>query len=293
MTSNIKNEFMSTRRQFLQSLSLLTAGLAIPSVSEKAFAASLNFKKEVGIQLWTLKDLIKNDLNTTLEALSKMGYASIETYGFDGNFFEIPPAEFHSFCSGLGLEVHSTHTNITDKNAAFLAEKAAAAGLEYLIMPSMMGRPENSIDDFKRTAEEMNRMGETCRQFNLRFGYHNHEFEFRKMEGQLPYDILLAETEPSLVDFQLDIYWIVKAGCDPVLYFQNHPKRFSTWHVKDLGNDGESCIVGNGIIDFKALMQEVENAGLHRIFVEQESFSEGSPLYCVEQSLHYIQSNLL
>lgn len=284
---------MSTRRQFLQSLSLVAAGLAIPAVSEKAFAASLNFKKEVGIQLWTLKDLIKNDLNATLEALSKMGYASIETYGFDGNFFSIPPTEFHSLCSGLGLGVHSTHTNITDKNAAFLAEKAAAAGLEYLIMPSMMGRPEKTIDDFKRTAQEMNRMGETCRQFNLRFGYHNHEFEFRKMEGQLPYDILLAETEPSLVDFQLDIYWIVKAGCDPVLYFQNHPKRFSTWHVKDLGNDGESCIVGNGIIDFKALMQEVENAGLHRIFVEQESFSEGSPLYCVEQSLHYIQSNLL
>jgi sugar phosphate isomerase/epimerase len=284
---------MSTRRQFLQSLSLFAAGMAIPSVSGKSMIENMGNKKKVGIQLWTLKDLINNDLNTTLEALGQMGYTSIESYGFDGNFFGITPKEFQRLCSGFGLEVHSTHTNITDNNAAFLAEKAAAAGLEYLIMPSMMGRPEASIDDFKRTAEEMNRMGETCQEFNIRFGYHNHDFEFRKIDGQLPYDILLTETEPSLVDFQLDIYWIKKAGYDPVLYFQNHPKRFSTWHVKDLGNDGESCIVGNGIIDYKTLMQEVENAGLHRIFVEQESFSEGSPLYCVEQSLHYIQSNLL
>ena len=284
---------MSTRRQFLQSLPLVAAGLAVPAVSEEAFAASLNFKKEIGIQLWTLKDLIQDDLNATLEAIGKMGYTSIETYGFDGNFFGIPSKEFQSLCSGFGLRVHSTHTNITDKNAAFLAEKAATAGLEYLIMPSMMGRPENTIDDFKRTAHEMNLIGETCRQFNLSFGYHNHEFEFRPLEGTLPYNVLLSETNPDFVGFQLDTYWIVKAGYDPLLYFQKHPGRFSTWHIKDLGNDGESCIIGNGKIDFRALMAQAEKAGLNRIFVEQENFSEGSPLYCVEQSLRYIQSNLL
>ena len=284
---------MSTRRQFLQSLPLVAAGLAVPSVSEKAFAASLNFKKEIGIQLWTLKDLIQDDLNASLEAIGKMGYTSIETYGFDGNFFGITPKEFYSICNGFGLKVQSTHTNITDKNAAFLAEKAAMAGLEYLIMPSMMGRPENTIDDFKRTAHEMNLIGETCRQFNLSFGYHNHEFEFRPLEGTLPYNVLLSETNPDFVGFQLDTYWIVKAGYDPLLYFQKHPGRFSTWHIKDLGNDGESCIIGNGKIDFRALMAQAEKAGLNRIFVEQENFSEGSPLYCVEQSLRYIQSNLL
>lgn len=283
---------MSTRRQFLQSLSLLAAGLALPSASGKTASTSRNHNMETGIQLWTLKELISTDLNSTLQALSKIGYTSIEPYGFEGSFFGLPPREFSKICSDMGINIHSTHTNITDQNAGFLAETAADAGLEYLIMPSMMGRPEKTIDDFLRTAEEMNRIGEICRQFNISFGYHNHDFEFRSLENQIPYDVLLNETDPDLVSFQMDIYWIRKAGFDPFGYFSNHAGRFQTWHIKDMGNDGKSCIVGNGIIDFKALMLQSGQAGLRRIFVEQEQFSEGTPMYCVEQSYRYIQSNL-
>lgn len=249
--------------------------------------------KDVGIQLWTLKELIKEHLPETLEKLAAIGYRSIEPYGFDGNFYGIPAKEFRELCSGFGLGVHSTHTAVTQQNAIFYAEKAAEAGLEYLVLPSMMGRPEATPDDFRRTAEEMNRIGKICNEYGIRFAYHNHDFEFRILDSQLPYDILLNETDPELVYFQPDIYWFHKAGHHPVQYFQNHPGRFPVWHLKDLGTDRQSCIIGNGIIDFKNLMTHAAKAGLHRIFVEQEHFSEGTPLYCTEQSLRYIQSNLL
>jgi sugar phosphate isomerase/epimerase len=113
------------------------------------------------------------------------------------------------------------------------------------------------------------------------------------MEGKLPYDILLAETDPALVTFQMDIFWVLKGGQDPLQYFENHPGRFHTWHIKDMGNDGESCIVGNGKIKFKDLLAQSKKAGLKRIFVEQEQYSEGTPIYCVEQSYKYIQKHLI
>jgi sugar phosphate isomerase/epimerase len=282
---------MKTRREFLQSLSLVSGGILVSSSLSAAGRSAL--KKEAGIQLWTLRDTIGTDLNGTLTALSKLGYTSIEAYGFDGSFYSRPAAEFRDFCAGLGISIHSSHTGITASNAASYAEKAAIAGLEFLVLPSMMGRPESTLDDFRRLAEEMNQIGKICLEHGIRFGYHNHGFEFKPIDGQLPYDILLSNTDPKLVSFQLDIFWIKKGGQNPTDYFEKHPGRFSTWHIKDMGRDGESCIVGNGNIDFKSLLKQAKTAGLERIFVEQEAYSEGSPIYCAGQSLKYIQSHLL
>ena len=282
---------MKTRREFLQTLSLVSGGI-LASHSLGASARS-GLKKEAGIQLWTLRDTIGTDLKGTLTALSKFGYTSIEAFGFDGSFFGRSAAEFRDFCAGLGISIHSSHTGITASNAASYAESAAIAGLEFLVLPSMMGRPESTPDDFRRLAEEMNQIGKICLEHGIRFGYHNHGFEFKPIDGQLPYDILLSSTDPKLVSFQPDIFWIKKGGQDPLTYFEKHPGRFSTWHIKDMGPDGESCIVGNGNIDFKNLLKHANTAGLERIFVEQEAYSEGSPIFCAGQSLKYIQSHLL
>jgi sugar phosphate isomerase/epimerase len=282
---------MKTRREFLQTLSLVSGGIMVSNSVSGAGRSRL--KKETGIQLWTLRDAIDTDLNGTLTALGKMGYTSIETFGFDGNFYGRPAAEFRDFCAAQGISIHSTHTGITASNAASYAENAAKAGLEFLVLPSMMGRPESTLDDFKRLAEEMNQIGKSCLEHGIRFGYHNHGFEFKAIDGQLPYDILLNNTDPKLVSFQLDIFWIIKGGQNPVDYFEKHPGRFTSWHMKDMGRDGESCIVGNGSIDFKSLLKHAKTAGLERIFVEQEAYSEGSPIYCAGQSLKYIQSHLL
>ncbi len=283
---------MATRRNFLKNITLVSGVLATSSLQAEN-ALSKTRKMKTGIQLWTLRDVINSDLIGTLKALSKIGYNSIEPYGFDGSFYTYPAKEFRTICNDLGMDITSTHSGITVANATEYANKAAEAGLEFLILPSFNGRPERTIDDFKTVAHEMNLIGEITKKAGITFGYHNHNFEFLLLEGKLPYDTLLAETDPALVSFQMDVFWVVKGGQDPHAYFEKHPGRFHTWHVKDMGNDGESCIIGNGRIKFKELLKESKKAGLKRIFVEQEQYSEGSPLYCSEQSYKYIQKHLV
>jgi len=250
-------------------------------------------QNDFGIQLWTVRDHIHVNLDSTLTALAEMGYKSIEAYDFDRKFFGQSAGEFSSVIKDLGMRLTSTHAGITSENAANYAEIAAQSGLEYLILPSMMGRPAAKPDDFRYLAKEMNLIGESCKMSGIKFGYHNHDFEFKPMGNELPFDLLLQETDPELVSFQLDIYWMVKAGKNPLTYFEMYPQRFKTWHIKDMGNDGESCIIGNGNIDFKTLLNHKKTAGLERIFVEQEHYAEGTSLYCAGQSLKYILDHLI
>jgi len=283
---------MTTRRDFLKNITLVSGVLATSSLHAESEPVKKK-KMKTGLQLWTIRESVNTDLSGTLAALSKIGYNSLEPFGFDGTFYKFPAKEFRKMCNDLGMDITSTHCGITATNAAEYAEKAAEAGLEYLILPSFSGRPEKTLDDFKKVAHEMNQIGEATKKSGITFGYHNHNFEFRQMEGKLPYDTLLAETDPALVTFQMDIFWVVKGGQDPLQYFEKHPGRFHTWHIKDMGNDGESCIVGNGKIKFKDLLAQSKKAGLKRIFVEQEQYSEGTPIYCVEQSYKYIQKHLI
>lgn len=283
---------MATRRNFLKSITLVS-GLAAASSVQAGSLSAPRKKMKTGIQLWTLRDVIGSDLTGTLTSLSKIGYNSLEPYGFDGGFYGYSASEFRKICSDLGMDINSTHCGINAENASLYAEKAAIAGLEYLVLPSFGGRPEKTLDDFKKAAHEMNQIGEITKKAGITFGYHNHNFEFQVMEGKLPYDVLLAETDPGLVTFQMDIFWVVKGGQNPLQYFDKYPGRFQLWHVKDMGNDGESCIVGNGHIKFKDLLKESKKAGLKRIVYEQEQYSEGSPMFCAEQSYKYIQKHLL
>ena len=283
---------MATRRDFLKNITLASGVLATSPLLAGSELTKPK-KMKTGIQLWTVRDVIGADVPGTLAALSKIGYNSLEPYGFDGSFYKYPAKEFRKMCGDLGMVITSTHCGITVENASLYAEKAAEAGLEYLILPSFSGRPEKNLYDFKKVAYEMNQIGEITQKAGIKFGYHNHNFEFKTMEGKLPYDTLLAETDPNLVTFEMDIFWVVKGGQDPLQYFDMHPGRFQLWHVKDMGNDGESCIVGNGHIKFKDLLKKSKKAGLKRIVYEQEQYSEGSSLFCAEQSYKYIQKHLL
>ncbi len=283
---------MATRRDFLKNITLVSGVIAASSVqAESEVVKNKNMKS--GIQLYTLRDAINSDLQGTLAAVSKIGFTSVESYGFNGNFYGHSAKDFRNMCDDLGMVITSTHTGITAANASEYAEKAVEAGLEYLILPSFSGRPDKTIDDYKTVAQEMNQIGEKTKKSGIKFGYHNHNHEFRIIEGKLPYDVLLAETDPALVTFEMDIYWIVKGGQDPVQYFDKHPGRFQLWHVKDMANDGESCIIGNGHIHFNDLVKQSKNAGLKRIIYEQEQYSEGTPIYCAEQSYKYIQKHLV
>jgi len=283
---------MTTRRNFIKNITLLSGVIAASPLHAGSLSGA-GKKMKIGIQLWTLRDVINYDLVGTLSALSKIGYNSLEPYGFDGSFYGHSAKDFRKICNDLGMDITSTHCGINIENAQLVTEKAAEAGLEYLVLPSFNGRPEKTIDDFKKVAHEMNQIGEITKEAGITFGYHNHNFEFQPMEEKLPYDILLAETDPKLVTFQLDIYWVIKGGQKPEQYFEKHPGRFQMWHVKDMGNDGDSCIVGNGRINFKELLKQSKKAGLKRIIYEQESYSEGTPLFCAEQSCKYIQKHLI
>jgi len=283
---------MTTRRNFIKNITLLSGVIAASPLHAGSLSGA-GKKMKIGIQLWTLRDVINYDLVGTLSALSKIGYNSLEPYGFDGSFYGHSAKDFRKICNDLGMDITSTHCGINIENAQLVTEKAAEAGLEYLVLPSFNGRPEKTIDDFKKVAHEMNQIGEITKEAGITFGYHNHNFEFQPMEEKLPYDILLAETDPKLVTFQLDIYWVIKGGQKPERYFEKHPGRFQMWHVKDMGNDGDSCIVGNGRINFKELLKQSKKAGLKRIIYEQESYSEGTPLFCAEQSCKYIQKHLI
>jgi sugar phosphate isomerase/epimerase len=292
MKSDKKSEKLHSRRDFLKTVSLMSTGVILPFAGKKAAASGMGNKK-LAIQLWSLREILKDDLRGVLAEVSRIGFTGIEPYGFDGKFYGIEAEEFRKMCTDLNLEIYSTHTGITPENAAYYAEKAVVAGMQFMVLPSFVGRPHVTIADYQNFAEEMNQIGATCREFGLRLGYHNHEFEFRMAEGELLYEILLKETDPELVSFQPDTYFFAKAGLNPVDFFNRYPGRFLTWHVKDLNNDGDSCIIGNGAIDFQNIFLSADKAGLELVIYEQEQCSEGSALHCAEQSFRYIHSHLL
>jgi len=279
---------MKSRREFIKTLSLLTVGAA----AYCSFPSCINPKRLKGIQLWTLRDIAGKDPVGTLQIVTDIGFNNIEPYGFDGKFYGIEAREYGDMVRNLGARLSSTHTGISIENCRHYAEKAVNAGLEYLVLPSPGGRPVSTADDFKRIAEELNAIGLAVREAGLGFGYHNHAREFEPIDGIIPYDILLQETEPGLVCFEMDIYWIIKGGADPLDYFRKYPGRFELLHVKDMGQDGKSCIIGNGNINFKEIFALADIAGMKYFYLEQEDY-EKSPVECVEESYGYIEGELV
>lgn len=281
---------MKNRREFIKIASLLTAG----AITMKTFPLPIPspIKKLIGIQLYTLRDSIINDTLDTLIKVSQIGYNSIEAYDFDGKFFGYPAKEFRKVVEDLGMKLSSTHSAITLESAGLYADEGASAGLKYLVLPSFQGRPDKTPDDFKRMAEELNQIGEIVKGSGIRFFYHNHDFEFVDSEEGILYDILLKETDPALVSFQLDIFWLIKGGQDPLQYFKTYPGRFESWHVKDMGEEGQSCIVGEGSIDYETIFGQAVLSGLRRFFMEQEQY-KGHPLVDAAKSYLYIKENLI
>ena len=167
---------------------------------------------------------------------------------------------------------------------------AVEAGQEYIVLAYLAEEERKNIDDYKRLAEVLNKAGETCRQYGITFGYHNHDFEFLELDGQMPYELLLQEVEEKNMAMELDLYWATKAGKDPVAYFRKAPGRFPLWHVKDMEDSPEGFFteVGNGVIDFPAIFREKETAGLKHFYVEQDTCRNHPPLESAAISYKYL-----
>lgn len=237
----------------------------------RAFAQGRRVDR-VGLQLYTLRNEMAEDFDGTLARVAELGYSEMEFAGYYGR----SAAEVRRVLADNGLVSPASHIqlNAIRENLAREIEFAAELGQRFLVVPSLPGN-ERSLDDYRRHAETLNGAGEECRRAGLKMGYHNHGFEFENTDGRIPYEILLEETDPELVDMELDLFWIVNAGSDPSAWFNAYPGRFSMLHVKDRAADGAMVDVGGGTIDFAGIFAHAENAGFRHYFVEHDNPGDG------------------
>jgi sugar phosphate isomerase/epimerase len=288
---------MITRRNFIINTSLAaTAVLASPS-----FAFTMN-KKEIGLQLYTLRDELPKDVKLTLEKVAKAGYTTVETYGFSikDQFWGLTPIELKKILDANNLKAPSGHYNLGsflyDGNLEEVKAAIEAAKIlknEYLTVPWV---DEPFRNDFHKIAARLNEAGKMCADAGLKLAYHNHDFEFKKQDGGVTgYDILLKETDKNLVSFELDLYWVVRSGNDPLQLFKENPGRFKMWHVKDMDkiNPALNTEIGSGSIDFKLFFAAIKQSGMQHFFVEQENNYVPNSFESIKTSCDFISNNLL
>jgi len=221
----------------------------------------------IGIQVYTVRSLMPRDPDGTLAALASIGYAEVELAGLYGN----TPAAMRQMLDRHGLAAVSAHMSLTDMRRDWprALDDAATLGQRYIVCSSF-AESERSVDAFHRNAHELNELAAAARQHGIQFGYHNHMYEFAPASGVIPYDILLTECDPQLVQMEVDLMWMTKGGGDPVAYFHRYPGRFPMVHVKDMTSDGTMVDVGQGSIDFRRIFAQSELAGIKHYFVEHD-----------------------
>lgn len=254
-------------------------------------------KAEVGLQIYTLRDTIFKDPKGVLKQVADFGYKKLETFAYrDGNIFGMPFADFGKYMKDLGVKVTSGHYGL-DQAKSDNWEKAVtdakSIGQDFMVVPYLVDTDRKTIDDYKRVCEALNKAGEICNRNNVRFGYHNHAFEFENLEGQIPYEVMLKELDPKLVGMEMDIFWVVNAGQDPLKYFERFPGRFEQWHVKDMDKSDKmrNADVGKGSIDWKPIFAAAKKSGMKHFYVEQETYP-GAPIDSVGESIKYLKSIL-
>lgn len=293
---------MTTRRSFLKTSSVLSAGLMI---APSAFKPK---KPLIGLQLYTVRDAMAKDPKAALAKVAGIGYNSVEgaTYTGDEKFYGMSPVEFKQVLKDNGLVMYSSHyrlgedkMNGQDMKGTILhgwdkaIEDATKVGLKYMVCAWLSPEERGTIDHYKKVADDLNVAGSKCKNAGIQLCYHNHDFEFIKQDGKYPYDILMR-TDPNLVKMEMDLYWIKKAGQDPIALFKKHPGRYPLWHVKDMDKTPKQNFteVGNGVIDFKEIFKYKKLAGMKYFFVEQDQ-TPGDPFVSIKQSFDYIKKNLV
>jgi len=221
-----------------------------------------------GLQLYTIRSLMQDDVPSALALVADVGYRHVEFAGYFGH----PASELRLMLDDLGLAAPATHVSPADmaENLDAVVESALTMGHRYPVVYAIDPDSRATLDDYYRAAEQFNAWGEACDRAGLRFAYHNHAFEFESIDGQVPYDVLLEETDPALVDFELDLYWIRAGERSAVEYFERYPGRFTLWHIKDMDTGGRMADVGDGVIDFASLF-DCDDSGVRYAFVEHDN----------------------
>jgi sugar phosphate isomerase/epimerase len=294
---------MTTRRSFIRTASITSAAVL---VAPRLFAYD---HKYIGLQLYTVRDAMATDPAGTLAKVAGVGYNSVEgaTYTGSQKFYGMEAKDFAALLKQNNLIIPSAHyrlgqekTKGEDTKGTLLHEwdkavdDAASVGIKNMVCAYLSAEERGGADHYKQLAAEFNKAAATCKKAGIQFCYHNHDFEFEAQDGQLPYDILLDNTDKDLVKMELDLYWVTKAKHDPIELFKKHPGRFPLWHVKDMANTPaqEFAEVGSGTIDFKKIFKHAKTAGMEYFFVEQDK-CPGSPFDSITKSYNYVKSNLV
>ncbi len=317
---------MTNRRRFLQQSGMLAmAGMLSPGFNRanNLFAAKKN--KAIGLQLYTLGNLMTTDTKDTLQKVAAIGYKEVESAGSQkGVFYGYKPKEFAAMVKDAGMTWRSAHVggapisidqimkmaktaedsariqkmaegfkkmpkqlNLKDDYQQ-LADDAAEGGLSYLVCSFI---PVGTSDEIKTAVDVFSKAGEACKKVGVQFAYHNHTTEFDDVQGLRPFDYILSNTDKDMVKMELDLAWATKANQDPVALFKTHPGRFPLWHAKDLDKvKKEPAEVGSGIVDFKYIFENAKESGMKYFFVEQDGAPQ--PLQNITNSYNYLKKLL-
>ena len=278
---------MMDRRTFLNTTTQSTIGamaLSAFNLTETRAATKLN---KIGVQLYTVRNEMGKDFDGTLQRISSIGYKQVEFAGY----YNREPQQVKEILNQYGLEAPAAHVPIKDlrENLMKTIGSAKVIGHRYLICPYLDAGERKTLDQYKKHAALFNTAGEACKKAGIQFGYHNHDFEFSPMDGQMPYETLLAETDKNLVKMELDLYWVKKANQDTIAYLKNYPGRFIAFHVKDMDNTPKGFFteVGRGVINFKEIFAQGKAAGVDLFIVEQDQ-CPGSPFDSLKISYDYL-----
>ena len=263
---------MMNRRTFVKTSA---AALAAASLTRNAWGAGA---PPIGLQLYTVRKEVNSKLPALLKKIREIGYDEVETYW---NLYSHPAAELRKMITDAGLKVPSGHFDYEKVEQSF--DYAHQLGLSYMVCPMLPNDMQNrSIDDFKKAADQFNKWGEKAKSAGFRFAFHNHNYEFQRFGGTTGYETLVSSTDPNLVWFELDCYWVVQAGGDPVAMIKKLGSRVKLLHIKDrkpgfgssqkLGEAAEHFTeVGTGTLDFKSIAGAARGVGVEHYFVEQDA----------------------
>ena len=290
---------MNARRNFLKQSAILTSGFAM--TPSDLFLT----QTKIGLQLYTLRDDIAKDVKGVIGKVAAAGYKEVETFGLskEQKFFGLSVKEFGQLLKANNLNTPSGHympsemlfENGNGDDVKKLCDVGNTLGHKYIVIPYLEAGRRKSIDQYKALAERMNKAGEICKKANLQLAYHNHDFEFLEIDGQRGYDVFMNETDKGLLKLELDLYWVVRAGLNPVDLFKKQPGRFPMVHIKDMDkvDRTQNTEIGNGSINFKKIIANAKLGGIKHYYVEHENNYAPDTIGSIQKSYAYIRKNLL
>lgn len=298
----MKDQGFSDRRSFLRNVSLITAAALVPPLITKGSAV----KYKMGLQLFSIRRPLSEDLTGTIKKVAMVGYQDSETYGYNpanGTYYGLKAADFKKLLSDHGMITTSGHYDFAtyfDKSDDEMRryvdqciEGARTLGQKFITWP-WLDPNSRTIEKFKLLTGKLNKIGEQVTKAGLGFAYHNHDFEFIDQNGEIGYDIVIRETDPKLVKLQLDLYWVMHSSkLSPAQLIDRQPGRFVMWHIKDMDKvTRDYSELGNGSIDFTVILPHASRAGLQYYYIEQGGNFAKDPLQSVTDSAVYFKENL-